>query len=243
MMERQSRDWRSQEEKAAGLRGLRPALQVGVGGAVMDFSSQREWIHALWVLFGVYWLVSAFKRKKTKQRESWGQRLRYVLPLVVAFYLLSRPLAHYGWLGARFVPASDAAGWVGVVLTAAGVAIAFWARWHLGANWSGVVTLKEGHEFDLHGNFAGAAGQRGQSRRSARPAGLSHRLAFLLYKSAPRRISPHTGIRPRLRGTPPPDRNVSAPLLLAGILASARTPIPDHASMSGYGVNQEPDTG
>ena len=119
----------------------------------MDFSSQREWINALWILFGLYWLVSAFKRKKTKQRESWTQRFRYVLPLVVAFYLLSRPEAHYGWLGARFVPASDAAGWVGVLLTAAGVAMAFWARWHLGTNWSGVVTLKEGHELIRTGPY------------------------------------------------------------------------------------------
>ena len=119
----------------------------------MNFSSQREWINALWILFGLYWLVSAFQRKKTKQRENWGQRLRYVLPLVVASYLLSRPEAHYGWLGARFVPASDAVGWVGVLLTAAGVAIAFWARWHLGANWSGVVTLKEGHELIRTGPY------------------------------------------------------------------------------------------
>jgi protein-S-isoprenylcysteine O-methyltransferase Ste14 len=119
----------------------------------MDFSSQREWINALWILFGLYWLASAFKRKKTKQRESWAQRFRYVLPLVVAFYLLSRPEAHYGWLGARFIPANDAAGWVGVLLTAAGVAIAFWARWHLGTNWSGVVTLKEGHELIRTGPY------------------------------------------------------------------------------------------
>jgi protein-S-isoprenylcysteine O-methyltransferase Ste14 len=119
----------------------------------MDFSSQREWINALWILFGVYWLVSAFKRKKTKQRESWAQRFRYVLPLVVAFYLLSRPEAHYGWLGSRFAPPSDAAGWVGVLLTAAGVAMAFWARWHLGTNWSGVVTLKEGHELIRTGPY------------------------------------------------------------------------------------------
>ena len=119
----------------------------------MDLSSQREWINALWVLFGVYWLVSAFKRKKTKQRESWSQRFRYSLPLLVALYLLSRPEAHYGWLGARFVPASDAVGWAGVLLTAAGVAIAFWARWHLGANWSGVVTLKEGHELIRTGPY------------------------------------------------------------------------------------------
>ena len=106
----------------------------------MDFSSQRQWINALWILFALYWLVSAFKLKKTKRRESWGQRLLYVLPLAVAFYLLQRR-AHYGWLGARFVPASDAAAWIGVAFTAAGVAIAIWARWHLGANWSGVVTL------------------------------------------------------------------------------------------------------
>jgi len=72
----------------------------------MDFSSQRLWINALWSLFSLYWLVSAFKLKKTKKRESWGQRFRYVLPLVVAFYLLRRG-AHYGLLGARFVPASD----------------------------------------------------------------------------------------------------------------------------------------
>src|SRR5712664_3234090 len=119
----------------------------------MDFSSQRQWINALWMLFGLYWIVSAFKLKKTKRHESWSQRFRYVLPLLAAFYLLSRPEAHYGWLGARFVPASDAAAWIGVALTAAGVAVAFWARWHLGANWSGVVTLKEGHELIRTGPY------------------------------------------------------------------------------------------
>ena len=118
----------------------------------MDFSSQRQWINALWFVFGLYWIVSAFKLKKTKRRESWGQRFRYVLPLLAAFYLF-RPSAHYRWLGIRFIPESDAAGWIGVVLTASGVAIAIWARWHLGTNWSGVVTLKEGHELIRSGPY------------------------------------------------------------------------------------------
>jgi protein-S-isoprenylcysteine O-methyltransferase Ste14 len=118
----------------------------------MDWSSQRLWINLLWLVFGLYWIISAFKLKKTKRRESWSQRFRYVLPLVAAFYLF-QPRAHYGWLGARFVPESDVAGWVGVALTAAGVAIAIWARWHLGANWSGVVTLKEGHELIRSGPY------------------------------------------------------------------------------------------
>jgi protein-S-isoprenylcysteine O-methyltransferase Ste14 len=119
----------------------------------MDFSSSREWINALWILFGLYWLVSALNRKKTKRRETWGQRFVYMLPLVAAFELLVRPGARYGWLGARFVPANPAVEWIGVFLTAAGVAVAFWARWHLGANWSGVVTLKEGHELIRTGPY------------------------------------------------------------------------------------------
>src|SRR5437762_4630093 len=119
----------------------------------MDFSSSRDWINALWVLFGLYWLVAALKRKKTKRRETWAQRLIYTLPLVAAAELLVRPEARYGWLGAHFVRANPTVEWSGVLLTAAGVAIAFWARWHLGANWSGVVTLKEGHELIRTGPY------------------------------------------------------------------------------------------
>src|SRR5437773_1511896 len=119
----------------------------------MDSSSPREWINALWVLFGLYWLVSALNRKKTKRRETWAQRFIYTLPLVAAAELLVRPEARYGWLGSRFVPANLAVEWAGVLLTAAGVAVAFWARWHLGANWSGVVTLKENHELIRTGPY------------------------------------------------------------------------------------------
>jgi protein-S-isoprenylcysteine O-methyltransferase Ste14 len=119
----------------------------------MDFSSPREWINALWILFGLYWLVSALNRKKTKRRETWAQRFIDTLPLVAAAELLVRPEARLGWLGARFVPANPTVEWAGVLLTAAGVAVAFWARWHLGANWSGVVTLKEGHELIRTGPY------------------------------------------------------------------------------------------
>jgi protein-S-isoprenylcysteine O-methyltransferase Ste14 len=110
-------------------------------------------IRALWILFGVYWLISALKRKKTKKRESWLQRLLYVLPLFLGFALLSRPEASHGWLGARFLPDSAIVQWIGVLLTAAGVAVAFWARVHLGSNWSGVVTLKEDHELIRTGPY------------------------------------------------------------------------------------------
>jgi protein-S-isoprenylcysteine O-methyltransferase Ste14 len=110
-------------------------------------------IRSLWMIFALYWLVSAFKRKKTKKRESPFQRLAYVLPLVAAFYLLGQWDARYSWLGARFVPDTATMQWIAVLLTAAGVGIAIWARWHLGANWSGVVTLKEDHELIRSGPY------------------------------------------------------------------------------------------
>src|SRR5260370_21480348 len=71
---------------------------------------------------------------------------------------------------------------------------------------------------DLYGNFAGAAGYRGRLRRSARPAGVSYRLAIFLHKGAARRIFSHTGIRPGVRGTPSPYGDVLAPFLLAVVL-------------------------
>ena len=99
-----------------------------------------------WFVFWFYWLVAAFGRKKTKRRESRLSRLSYTLPLPGAFALLAWPKAHRGWLGMRFLPFSEATEWIGAAVTVAGLLLAVWARRNLGGNWSGMVTLKEGHE-------------------------------------------------------------------------------------------------
>jgi protein-S-isoprenylcysteine O-methyltransferase Ste14 len=128
-------------------------LWLMLGEVDMIWDSPRQWINTLWLLFGLYWLVSALKRKRTKQKETLLQRFGYVLPLWAALLLLARHEAHYGWLGARFVPQNPAVGWVGALLTGAGIGMALWARWHLGANWSANVTLKEGHELIRTGPY------------------------------------------------------------------------------------------
>lgn len=119
----------------------------------MGLTSPVQWIKALWLLFGAYWLVSALKRKKTKQRETILQRFGYTLPLALAFYFLYQTSPVYDWLRDRFVPVGPLGEWLGVVLTAGGIAVAFWARWHLGTNWSGVVTLKQDHELIRTGPY------------------------------------------------------------------------------------------
>jgi protein-S-isoprenylcysteine O-methyltransferase Ste14 len=112
-----------------------------------------ETVNDLWILFALYWLVSALKRKKTKQRESIVQRLTYIAPIFIAVFLLYNPRTDFGFLGIYFVPHTLEVEWIGVAVMVLGLAVAVWARVHLGTNWSGVVTLKEGHELIRTGPY------------------------------------------------------------------------------------------
>jgi protein-S-isoprenylcysteine O-methyltransferase Ste14 len=122
---------------------LLPGILLTPGKAI-------EWA---WIVFWFYWLVAAFGRKKTKRRESRFSRLSYTLPLLIAFALLAWQKAHLGWLGKHFLPLSAATEWFGAAVTVAGLLLAVWARRNLGGNWSGTVTLKEGHELIRSGPY------------------------------------------------------------------------------------------
>jgi protein-S-isoprenylcysteine O-methyltransferase Ste14 len=76
-----------------------------------------------------------------------------MVPLVVAYSLLFYQVTRVGWLGKRFVADTSAAAVIGVTLTTAGVAFAIWARWHLGANWSAIVSIREQHELIRTGPY------------------------------------------------------------------------------------------
>ncbi|HZI89483.1 MAG TPA: isoprenylcysteine carboxylmethyltransferase family protein [Candidatus Polarisedimenticolia bacterium] len=43
--------------------------------------------------------------------------------------------------------------WIGFLITFLGMALTWWARVYLGRNWSGTVTLKEGHELVRTGPY------------------------------------------------------------------------------------------
>src|SRR5208283_1839808 len=53
-----------------------------------------------------------------------------------------------------FLPWSTWLFWVGAALTATGLLFTVWARIHIGKNWSGIVTIKEGHELITTGPYA-----------------------------------------------------------------------------------------
>ena len=107
-----------------------------------------------WVAFALVWLVAAFTTKATVRRQSVGSRLREVLPLVAAFALLRSNPGLMQWLSARFVPRTLEWETFGAAVTIAGLVIAIWARFYLGANWSATVTVKQDHQLIRSGPYS-----------------------------------------------------------------------------------------
>src|SRR5713226_1382268 len=111
-------------------------------------------ISVCWILFAVIWLLAAFATKKSVYRESTLQRLRYIIPLLLGWFLLAKGHRLSDPLNHRVIPHLEALAWIGGGLCIAGLIFCVWARFTLGRNWSGVVTLKGGHELITNGPYA-----------------------------------------------------------------------------------------
>jgi len=98
-------------------------------------------VGSLWIVFCVYWAVSALNVKPTRHMEAARGRFRTAAGLGVAAFLIFSPAYHLGILNRRFVPASQRIGAAAIVRVAAGIAIAIWARRHIGEFWSAPITL------------------------------------------------------------------------------------------------------
>jgi len=111
-------------------------------------------IPAMWLAWVVYWWISARGVKPVLRREPLYSRLIYTIPLWVAVFLLAATGPMGGGLSERFLPRESWLAALAIGLTAAGLLFAVWARRHLGGNWSGTVTIKEGHQLVTTGPYA-----------------------------------------------------------------------------------------
>jgi protein-S-isoprenylcysteine O-methyltransferase Ste14 len=106
----------------------------------------------LWSGFFVVWMIWALQTKRTQSREGISSRLPYSLFTIAAFVALFGNVLG-GWFRIRLFPATRWVEILGVAITAAGMALAIWARAYLGGNWSGIVTVKVGHELVRTGPY------------------------------------------------------------------------------------------
>jgi protein-S-isoprenylcysteine O-methyltransferase Ste14 len=115
-----------------------------------------SWLHidyGVWLVLIAVWLAAAPFAKKTVRRETLGMRARYLAPIILIAAVVELQMPFPG-LASRIVPSATWVGALSVVLTASGIAFAIWARFTLGRNWSGTVTVKEGHELVRRGPYA-----------------------------------------------------------------------------------------
>ena len=110
------------------------------------YSLALDIISGCWLTFVAIWVLAAVSTKRTVYRETRAQRLRYWVLLVIGCFLqlYGRRLPYP--LNMTVLPHVAPTVWVAAILCIIGLAFAVWARATLGRNWSGVVTLKEGHE-------------------------------------------------------------------------------------------------
>jgi protein-S-isoprenylcysteine O-methyltransferase Ste14 len=117
------------------------------------FGDPSGYIVLLWIVWLAIWLVASIKVKKVRAHEPVSTRIAYLIPKVLTALLLFSPIFRRGVLNQRFIPHSVALDWTGVAVAALGIAITFWARVHIGRNWSARVVIKEQHELIRSGPY------------------------------------------------------------------------------------------
>jgi protein-S-isoprenylcysteine O-methyltransferase Ste14 len=120
---------------------------------MIDFGAGSV-VDAAWIVFAVYWIISALQAKRKMKREPAGEQLARFLVLGTAFTVLYSGDPRLGFLNDRFLPYRDWMRALGAGLTVAGVAFAIWARYHIGQYWSGSVSLKAEHKLIRTGPYA-----------------------------------------------------------------------------------------
>jgi protein-S-isoprenylcysteine O-methyltransferase Ste14 len=100
-----------------------------------------------WAAFWTYWLIAAFSMKRG--RVPWSRELRIRVLIAAVVIVLIRLGAFRG----HGINTSPWRGGVGLVLFAAGLGFAIWARVHIGRNWGTPMTEKDDPELVTSGPY------------------------------------------------------------------------------------------
>lgn len=107
-----------------------------------------------WIAWALIWFLAARSVKQTVRHEDPLSRLSNTLPLWLAAFLLASPPIWPDFLTARLLPATLGTFVFGAILVVVGLCFAIWARYHIGRNWSGVITVKQDHDLVRTGPYS-----------------------------------------------------------------------------------------
>lgn len=109
---------------------------------------------AMWLSWVIYWLWASRRAKPNERREPIRSGTLHLIPLFLAVWLLWARWIPAALLNDRLFPWAPWEFWIAASITALGLLLTVCARVYLGPNWSGVVTIKQGHELIDTGPYA-----------------------------------------------------------------------------------------
>lgn len=104
-----------------------------------------------WSGIALYWVTP---KKSAQSGEFRFYRFFRLLVLALTFALLFWGGTAVGFLGEKFVPGGTSTAIAGFAVALCGIALALWARVHLGRYWSDKVELKVDHQLIRTGPYA-----------------------------------------------------------------------------------------
>ncbi len=113
-----------------------------------------EIIGPMWAAIFIIWAISGFTVKNTVGSRSDVRARLLVWGVMLGWFLLFSPRFQPGLLSERFVPMGPAAAYIGFLLTVAGLGFALWARFAIGRNWGGLITVQKDHKLVRSGPYA-----------------------------------------------------------------------------------------
>jgi protein-S-isoprenylcysteine O-methyltransferase Ste14 len=116
------------------------------GNTVIGMHALKLAIGLAWIVFWLYWLASA---STSKESVSGGWRTRLTGVSAVGVFVIAGVLRNAGDLAVHSVIVAA----IGAVLFACGIALAVWARRHLGRNWGMPMTQRAEPELVTSGPY------------------------------------------------------------------------------------------
>ena len=113
-----------------------------------------EIISGCWVVFWIYWTVSAFRIHTPIRKASLTFTLLNTALLYAGFVLVLVRRIDLGPLALRFTSGLAFIDLAGTALVVAGFGLAIWSRRVLGINWSGAVRIIQGQHLVRTGPYA-----------------------------------------------------------------------------------------
>ncbi|HEY3780251.1 MAG TPA: isoprenylcysteine carboxylmethyltransferase family protein [Fimbriimonadaceae bacterium] len=106
----------------------------------------------LWLVFWIYWLVSAAFAKKTVRPTGQTWFISRIVLIALVVIVCNLPVART-FFRERLLPSDELFDWSAVLICALGFAFAIWARVHLGRNWGMPMTMREEPELVTSGPY------------------------------------------------------------------------------------------